>query len=322
MREMVVCATTALLVGSCAYFLVRIHVDAFAREDDCTRRFPLTNHTLDCSLYDDLAARMEKLDGIVSEAAQNYRDAGKATSISVWVRDLKSLRVAKENQLEAYSPASMMKVPVMIAYFRFAEVDPSILEQPLKYDGPSGDTDALQTFRSETTLKPGETYPVLRLIEEMITNSDNRAADVLLAHMDENFFKKTLTELGIVIPASASASEQDFVTAKTYANIFRMLYNASYLNREYSQKALELLTRTKFRLLAKELPQNVVVASKFGERVFQYDDGTVKERRLHDCGIVYKKDHPYTICVMTKGHDFDEMKSVIIGISKTVYDAI
>lgn len=290
--------------------------------NECRKQFPLTNPILDCREYDEAVVRMETLETTISEAAEIFKAEGKATSVAVWVRDLKNLQVAAVNPHETYSPASMMKVPIMVAYFRFAEVDPSILDRPLKYEGPNGDTDALQTFRPETPLKAGEEYPVSTLIEEMITNSDNRAADVLLAHMDTNFFKKTLVELGIVIPANTSASAQDFVTAKTYANVYRMLFNASYLNREYSEKALELLTRSKFQLLAEKLPEEVSVASKFGERVYSYDDGTVKERGLHECGIVYKKDHPYSICIMTKGSDFESMKGIIGSLSRIIYDAM
>lgn len=322
LRGMVMCGISAAVAGAAVFFFLQFSTHLLKSDDTCIERYPLTNPYLDCALYDNTSAHMDTLEHVIADAAQEYKAQGSTTAISVWVRDLRAFQVAAENPHETYSPASMMKVPIMIAYFRFAEVEPSILDQALKYEGPNGNSDALQTYRPETLLKQGEEYAVSALIEEMITNSDNRAADVLLAHMDMNFFKKTLVDLGIIIPANTSASKQDFVTVKTYANIYRMLFNASYLNREYSEKALELLTRTKFRLLTKKLPDDVLVASKFGERVYEYDNGTVKERGLHDCGIVYKKDHPYSICIMTKGNDFEAMQSVISDISKKVYDAI
>jgi hypothetical protein len=65
------------------------------------------------------------------------------------------------------------------------------------------------------------------------------------------------------------------------------------------------------------LPQGMTVAHKFGEA--ELPDGTLQ---LHDCGIVYKPNQPYLICVMTKGSNFDTLAGVISHISKTVYQII
>jgi hypothetical protein len=61
----------------------------------------------------------------------------------------------------------------------------------------------------------------------------------------------------------------------------------------------------------------MVVAHKFGE--MSAPDGTVQ---LNDCGIVYKPDQPYLICVMTKGTNYDSLVTVISHISNMVYTSV
>jgi beta-lactamase class A len=102
---------------------------------------------------------------------------------------------------------------------------------------------------------------------------------------------------------------------KEYVSLFRVLFNVSYLNKEASEKALELLTRVEFKDgLPAGLPANIVVAHKFGERIV---NGL---SQLHDCGIVYYPSHPYLICIMTRGADFTQLSKHIQEISKITYD--
>jgi hypothetical protein len=41
---------------------------------------------------------------------------------------------------------------------------------------------------------------------------------------------------------------------------------------------------------------------------------------MHDCGIVYAKNQPYVLCVMSRGKSFADLSDAIALISKTVYD--
>jgi hypothetical protein len=116
--------------------------------------------------------------------------------------------------------------------------------------------------------------------------------------------------------------DYDFVTTKSYGAIFRNLYNASYLDRDYSQKALVLLSQTKFKGLRAVLPADTVVADKFGEREIDNPDGTIAKRELHDCGIVYKAARPYTICIMTDGSDFNSLLDIIHDLSTLTYQEL
>jgi len=112
---------------------------------------------------------------------------------------------------------------------------------------------------------------------------------------------------------------KDFISVKGYSAFFRFLYNATYLNKEMSEKALEILSTTNFNTgLPAKLPKGILVSHKFGERGYV---GT-NLKQLHDCGIIYLAGNPYLLCVMTKGDSFEELANVIADISEMVYKAV
>jgi hypothetical protein len=96
------------------------------------------------------------------------------------------------------------------------------------------------------------------------------------------------------------------------------LFYASYLNIEFSQKALDFLTRTKFKDgLSHGVSSDVRVAHKFGVR----DDGSGVVQ-LHDCGIVYHPAGPYILCVMTKGTNYEQQAHYIQDVAARVYERV
>lgn len=281
----------------------------------CLDKFPLTNQTLDCDEYDASLAQLSALEGNLSTAATLYIEKGRADKISVFVRDLETRQIASVHGTDVFTPASLLKLPLAIAYFKLAQIEPSILKESLVATAPPSNTS--QYYQPTQKLIHGESYSVADLIERMIRYSDNDALLLLNNHIDQNVFANTLIDLGVTIPTKTG--DVGFVTAKSYAAIFRMLYNASYLNRYYSEKVLDLMAQADFKGIGAPLPQSAVVSHKFGEHRELTQNGSVAAE-LHDCGIVYKKDaNPYTICIMTSGKSLDELKKVIEDISLVVY---
>lgn len=284
----------------------------------CAQQFPLTDKRLSCAEYAESRDNMQALSAKLTHIAQSHVSEKKAVRVSVWVRDLITRQWAAYNEHDQYIPASLLKVPLMITYYKIAEVEPSILDQRLTYAEPEQpDKPGIPPAQ---TLTRGQSYTVAELIEQMIIYSDNNTMRLLLNHIGDQILFKTLTDLGLqVVTASDTVN---FVTVKTYANVFRILYNASYLNREYSEKALELLTRTKFKGVTKSLPSSAVVAHKFGEREVADPEGNVMTVQLHDCGIVYKGEKSYSLCIMTEGKDLKVQETILEDISKLVYDTM
>lgn len=311
-----------LVLGLASMWGYAYYNDWQTRADDaCTKQYSLTNQSLDCALYDARANQLQALDAKLEAATDQYIKEGKATRVSVFVRGLRTRLIAASNENETFAPASLLKLPLMIAYYKIAEIEPTILDRQLTYASSSSLNDSSQDFVPANTFVFGQKYTVEQLIENMTINSDNNSASVLLSHIDENIFNNTLVDLGLKIPAGSS--QVDFVTAKTYASIFSMLYNASYLNRDFSQKALTLMSKSAFKGIAAGLPSDSIVADKFGEREVDNPDGSVAKRELHDCGIVYDKDErPYSICIMTEGKNFKDLQAILKDLAKITDDSL
>jgi beta-lactamase class A len=229
------------------------------------------------------------------------------TRVAVQFRDLNSGPWFGINNQDQFSASSLLKVPVMMAYYKMAEADSSVLTKEIVYDkDPVGL--ATENFPTKYPLQKG-TYTVEQLIEHMIVSSDNVALLLLENNISNDKINQVTLDLGIATNQDLSLSVSD------YATLLRVLYYSTYLNKDYSEKALELLSKAEFiQGLVAQLPKNVIVAHKFGER--SLPDGT---NQLHDCGIVYYPSHPYLICIMTKGPNFNDLATTIQQISSKVY---
>jgi beta-lactamase class A len=239
----------------------------------------------------------------------------KVLGVSVYFRDLNNGPTFGINEDEKFTPASLLKVPIMMAIFKKAEIDPFLLTSSFTYTG--GGDDFTPSFPPSELLEASKSYTVEELIRRMIVYSDNRAKYLLLLNLEKPFLDEVYADLGISIPDVRTPESP--ISVKNYAAFWRILYNASYLERKYSEKALSMLSQTEFdggiRL---GVPSNITVAVKFGERGGPGD--SVKQ--LHDCGIVYFPQRPYLLCAMTRGSDFNLLAETIADISRIVYTEI
>lgn len=290
--------------------------------ETCKNDFPLTNQSLDCGEYAESRDLMNELTKKLEQKVAAYTEAGKADRISVWVRNLETRQWAAVNQFETFVPASLLKVPLMVAFYKLAELQPNVLDTMLTYTPTENTLRLDEEFAPDHTLVPGNLYSVNTLIEHMILESDNDAALFLLSYIDGDLVTNVLIELGLKLPSAVSANN-DFVTTKNYANVFRILYNASYLDRKYSQKALALLTQVKFEGMKKKLPASITLAHKYGERIAFDSNGVIEKRELHDCGIIYKTENrSFSLCIMTEGKNFDDLLLIIQDTALLVYEEI
>jgi beta-lactamase class A len=277
-----------------------------------------TNPLLECEVNGNesyLPAKIKDTEEKVSKLINEYLKQGSVDHVSVYFRDLNNGPWFGIGEDEEFTPASLLKVPVMIAFFKKAETNPSILSEKYVYRG-GNDESYLPEIKPEKYLKTGETYTIEEAIEIMIENSDNNALGFLLEKMKDQDFYKVYDDLGLEKP-NADQKTENFMTVKEYASFFRILYNASYLNREMSEKALELLSKTSFQEgLVKGVPPGIKIAHKFGERNID------NSFQLHDCGIIYYLDHPYILCVMSRGNNYPDLEKVVSSVSKAVYDEI
>lgn len=254
---------------------------------------------------------------LISQTIQSNIDNQKAEEISIYFRDLNTGHWTGINEDTRYRPSSMLKVLAMMSYFRNAESIPNFLSQEFYY---TGEKDPKQYYEPTHTLSPGF-HSIDQLIEQMIVYSDNSVLDIFAKEDSNSIYNEAYQTLQL--PLVDIEDINGFMSPRSYSATFRTLYNATYLSRTLSEKALKLLTKTDFKKgLVQGLPKNIIVAHKFGENTYDVSDKKMSNRELHDCGIIYYPQHPYLLCIMTKGFDFPDLEKVISGLSKIVYDYV
>lgn len=271
----------------------------------------LINPLLECA---DIISISNKKINAIRNLVSNYISEAESTSrvstAAVYFRDLNNGPWFGINEKEDFVPGSLLKVPLMISVYKEAMVNPSILKKELLFTGIE---DYKQNISPPTQITPGKKYTVSEMVEYMIRYSDNDAADTLFRSLNQRQLVESYTDLGIKPPED----NQYTVSVRTYASFFRILYNATYLNHAFSQKSLELLSQSSFNQgIVAGVPATVSVAHKFGERELI----NIKQKQLHDCGIVYFPGTPYILCVMTKGSDFTSLEKVSADISRIIYN--
>ena len=257
-----------------------------------------------------LESAKKKIDSYIEKCVKD-KEIWKA---SVYLRDLNQGIWVGINEDEKYTAASLAKVPILFTFFVKAQKDPLILSKKIKYEVPLH-LAWTQNVAPRNTLQIGNEYTVEELIENMTAFSDNLSMYLLANNndIDDALVDQLFTDLHLPVPAKRSDYN---ISAKDYARYFRLLYSATYLNKDSSEKALKMLTATDFKEgLVAGVPEGVAIAHKFGER----GEGLAGQQ-LHDCGIVYYPNNPYLLCVMTKGWNLGTLKNIIKNISHITYE--
>lgn len=255
---------------------------------------------------------------------ENLKEEYDISHISVYFRDLNNGPWIGVEEKEYFSPASMLKTPLMISLFKWSEHEKSVLDKVVIAEDKFFDN-LMPQHNAVDTITRGQSYTLFELATKMIQYSDNVAAKILYEYIPQNFLDDTFTNIGIPIVIK---DDDTLVRVKDIAAFHRVLFNASYLNRENSEKALSILSNTTYNNgIVSGVPKEILVAHKFGERFSSgvlLKTGLIPEGdiQLHDCGIVYYPNKPYILCIMTRGTDFKNQEKVIGEISKFIYTKI
>ncbi len=320
-RRQVITIVAAFLVGATTASLIFVAAQSSNPATTSQSSHPirlgqqgLVNPLLEYTTALNQFSEMQNVSAALRDAVSKQTSNGNATNVGVFLEDLTTARWAGANQDAKFSPASMLKVPVMITYLRLADQNPAILNHTVLYDG-SFDDNAAEDIKPLKSIQAGKTYAVNDLLKYMIGDSDNNADALLFtAGATSADFSKTYTDIGVPEPTSTN----DFIGPRLFSRFFRVLYNATYLSPTMSERAMELLSLSDFpQGIAEGVPDGVTVAQKFGEHDF--GDGA---KELHDCGIVYHATRPYVLCIMTKGTDFTKLATAIETISHLAWQKV
>jgi len=208
-----------------------------------------------------------------------------------------------------FPSASLVKVPIMLALFYAAEEGRINLKDSVRLKGTykTGGSGVLKA------LKNGTPFTVEQLIELMITQSDNTAANMLIGMVGFDYLNTMFRKMGLD-ETNLSRKMMDFTlrkygvenytTAEEMADLLERLYRKKMVNAHISEMCLTLLRRQHINdRIPARLPSETVVAHKTG----------LERRVCHDAGIVFTARGDYLICVLTSGERNNRKAKALIS---------
>ena len=252
----------------------------------------------------------DKVNLIINEKEK----AGLISVASVYLKELDNGRWMSINGDEKFRAGSINKISILIYYLKRAELEPGILTRELVFTKKMGVL-THETF-TDRTIEPGKKYTIRELLTRMIQYSDNVATNILIRNFENaQAYQKIFTDLGLSKPDQSDNNYS--LNAQDISRFLRVLYNSTYLTPEYSEWALEILSKSTFKEgIIKQLPNNLKVAHKFGE------SGDNDQPQLSETGIIYYDDNTYLLTIMTKGTNVQQEAEAISDISKNIYEGM
>jgi beta-lactamase class A len=224
--------------------------------------------------------------------------------VGIFLQDVTTGAWMGIDEQETFAPASLLKIPIMMGVMKKIERGEMTLVETIPLVEADYSSESGKLYQQPV----GTTFTIERLLEEMVTASDNTAKNALRRQLSDTELNSVFMHVGIQNPYLGSV--EDVVSPRGITRLFRALYWSTYLKPELSEKALDMATDTNVEgLISYGVPVEVQVAHKYGE----------KDKMLSDCGVVYHPRSPYFLCVMTKDMDKLQARDFIRAISEMVY---
>ncbi len=235
--------------------------------------------------------------------------------VSIYFKDLTDGSEFGINEEMPILGGSLLKVPLVMGHLKASEAIPGYLKNKIHIKEQNSEVlYSIQSNPPANRIKYDSIYSIDELINFTIVDSDNVAAVSL-----ENFNGKKLLHMVVSdtrIPISTELPPFQSLTVKRYSSFFTALYDASYLDKENSERALKILSNANFKDgLRAGVPENIVMSHKFGEKIDEHSDRLY----FNHCGIVYLPMSPYLLCLSTFGENVSHQKASIKEISALVF---
>lgn len=289
----------------------------------CAEKYPLINPEIDCQTTDSMSDQIEALRKETLDVVQTAIKEKRIKRASVFYRDLDTKRWFGIDHHAEYYPGSLVKLPLAMGFYKMAELRPDVLLQSLTIsEDATVDENTDQHYPPRDPLQSGSPYLVEEMIRHMLVYSDNAPFKSLMNY-GAAFIEKAFNDLGVNEVRQGDEIVGWTSSVSTYAGALRSLYNASYLQSASSNVILDLLSQSTFTQgIVAGLPQGIKVAHKFGEGTGTDERGKLVTYTLNDCGVIYKPEKPFILCIMTEGLDFSQMEAVIQSVAKVTYNGI
>lgn len=211
------------------------------------------------------------------------------------------------NKDAEFYPASLLKVPVAMAVAKKVERGDWKWTNELVLMS----TDKDNKFGTLYKEPSNSTFTIEELVMRSLSDSDNTAHFILVRNLEMDELKDVYDHMGLEGFLETSGS----LSAKKYSVMMRALYSASYTTEQNSQKLLSYLEQSPFSSYSQSgLPKDVSFAHKIG---------VDESRKVYlDSGIVYAKNRPYILTIMTKNKDEQIAAKMMADISGKVYNYV
>lgn len=269
---------------------------------------------------------IERLKHKLDSLCLNYLDHDSILGIAVEYIDLKSNIGFDLFPQKRFIPASLLKIPILIAAFKLEEEKPGMLASHLSmYDVSDGYIDKNLPENEGYPYSGKERFNLRDLLKIMTSYSDNRATVSImefLNHKSPGIIERVEKDLNASLPP-ASNTKTDIVAIGHFTTMLKSLFSCTYLSESHSREALAMLCSGRYgHGIKRGIPSHIPVAHKFGVRFNVSDSNPEFPVQLHEVGLIYHPTHPFLLSVMTKGVHIDPLRSALAEIARECYQEI
>lgn len=263
-------------------------------------------------------SELKSFKGKIEKGIARFHLQNPQVQVSYYFRDLNNGLWTGIGEDKLYSPASLFKLPLLMAVLKKSESDPAILDMGFTYHAAD-----FKDVKEESGFKKteGQYYTVRDLMKHMIAYSDNGAALMLMNTIGDSTLFEVMDDLNFHVEKGFNENTA-FVNVKSYAALFRILYNGSYLSRQNSVWVLQMLSESVYHEgVRKGIPQATRIAHKYGKRD-HWQGAELQSRQLHHFALVYHPRKPFIIGIMTQGGDLLQKEKLIEELTRITWDEV
>lgn len=272
------------------------------------------------------AASVEKLKLTLDSICKAFLNDKRIRGISVQYIDLRSGNEISINPDKRYIPASLMKIPLLIAVYKLEEEKPGSMKQNLPLYRIDDDLINKNLEENETySYQPQKSYTLEDLTKIMISHSDNVATISIMEFLNQQspgIIERVESDLNASIPTGVD-NRAEIVYIDHFADMLKVLFTCTYLSEEHSLAALQLLSSSKYgQGFRKSVPGHIPIAHKFGVRFNVTELHPEFPVQLHQVAVIYQPAYPFVLSVMTKGSQIEPLRAALREIARVCYAEI
>lgn len=228
----------------------------------------------------------------------------------IFIKNLKTGEAYTQNGHGSFEPGSLYKVWLMGAVFE------KVKKGEIKEDDEI--TAEVASINQEFDIGPEDAelnsgaldFSISSALEQMITISHNYAAMVLTKTVGRPAILDFLKNYGLL---DSSLGTPLKTSAVDFGRLFEKLYIGEVVDKQYSQKMLDILSRQKINdRIPKYLPKEIKIAHKTGE-IGYFEN---------DAGLVFSPGGDFVIVVLSETKNPQATGERIAQLSKAIYDYI